>query len=259
MSKKKTNKRLETLFEDVQKEETKPVKRAPKNAGALPPIKPPPPARLRNSPPTKAASTLSEEPLAMTTAVSNNSGAMSLAFRTDEKSWATLRVIDEESPRTWAMEDQMLVKQVADQLSLALENARLFEATRKSEQAVARSESELRALFSAMSDVIIVNDREGRYIRIAPTNPSRLFRPSDEMIGKKIEDVLPPAVAQTLMAAIHQALESNETIKVEYPLVINQKEYWFDGNVSKLNENGPRPDGLRSTHRQTHPHDAGCH
>ncbi|MBI2758361.1 MAG: GAF domain-containing protein [Chloroflexi bacterium] len=237
MSKKKTNKRLETLFEDVQKEETKPVKRAPKNAGALPPIKPPLPARLRNSPPTKAASTLSEEPLAMTTAVSNNSGAMSLAFRTDEKSWATLRVIDEESPRTWAMEDQMLVKQVADQLSLALENARLFEATRKSEQAVARSESELRALFSAMSDVIIVNDREGRYIRIAPTNPSRLFRPSDEMIGKKIEDVLPPAVAQTLMAAIHQALESNETIKVEYPLVINQKEYWFDGNVSKLNEN----------------------
>jgi len=56
---------------------------------------------------------------------------MSLAFRTDENNWATLRVVDETEPRTWAMEEQMLVKQVTDQLSLALENARLFQETQR--------------------------------------------------------------------------------------------------------------------------------
>ena len=575
MPKKKTSKRLEKLFEDVKKEETVPEKRTRKNEGALTPTKAPPPYQPRTGSQTKTVPTRLEEAPSMATAISNNSGAMSLAFRTDEKSWATLRVIDEESPRAWAMEEQMLVKQVADQLSLALENARLFqetqralsetdnlyransdlntsqsfadifavlrkytvlnkasigrllqfdhswndqqtpelmtliadwpsdssnpshqvskqavkdfpavkflspneptlvedaltdtrldkntrvllterfhaksalfapltigkdwvgflaayypesvsfqkseiqqlmsligqasiaieksrlfeEARRRAEELAAlneittaasqtlelhsmlnlvlgkvltalnfdagiitifnsesgklegevriglpkspsadaadglkgslcehtfnkkevvalndlrvdppvnvnelvqadylsylgiplegqgktlgtlcvfrhsageiqkntidlaksigtqislgiqnaslyerteKSELELRALFSAMNDVIIVNDREGRYIRIAPTNPSRLFRPSDEMIGQKIDDVLPAPVAKTVMAAINQALETSETIKVEYPLTINQKEYWFDGSVSKLNEN----------------------
>ena len=67
----------------------------------------------------------------VTSAISNNSGAMSLAFRTDEKSWATLRVEDQTEPRAWAAEEQMLVKQVADQLSLALDNARLFQETQQ--------------------------------------------------------------------------------------------------------------------------------
>ncbi|MDW8226518.1 MAG: GAF domain-containing protein, partial [Anaerolineales bacterium] len=52
-----------------------------------------------------------------------------------------------------------------------------------------RSELELRALFNSMTDVIIVYDRDGRYLRIAPTNPSRLFRPPDEMLGKTITEV----------------------------------------------------------------------
>ena len=56
---------------------------------------------------------------------------MSLAFRQDEKSWATLRVVDETASHAWALEEQMLVKQVADQLSLALENARLFQETKQ--------------------------------------------------------------------------------------------------------------------------------
>ena len=54
---------------------------------------------------------------------------LSTAFRTDENNWATLKVVDELEQRTWGTEEQMLVKQVADQLSLALENARLFEET----------------------------------------------------------------------------------------------------------------------------------
>ncbi len=49
-----------------------------------------------------AASSTSKAAPPITSAISNNSGAMALAFRTDEKSWATLRVVDEAEPRTWA-------------------------------------------------------------------------------------------------------------------------------------------------------------
>ncbi len=153
MSKKKTNKRLESLFEDVKKEEATPEKRARKNEGALIPSTVPLPFRPRAGSQTKIGSTLLEESPAMATAISNNSGAMALAFRTDEKSWATLRVVDEASPRTWAMEEQMLVKQVADQLSLALENAHLFQEEQK------RS-AELQAISEIASSVSTILDFE---------------------------------------------------------------------------------------------------
>ena len=53
------------------------------------------------------------------------------------------------------------------------------------------SEAELRALLLAMSDVILVVDREGRYLQIAPTSPNLLYRPADELIGKTLAEVFP--------------------------------------------------------------------
>lgn len=54
---------------------------------------------------------------------------MSLAFQSGQNTWATLQVVDEEQDRRWSEDEQLLVKQVTDQLSLALENARLFQET----------------------------------------------------------------------------------------------------------------------------------
>jgi PAS domain S-box-containing protein len=118
---------------------------------------------------------------------------------------------------------------LARQAAIAIQNASLFQETQK-------SESELRALFASMNDVIIVYDKDGRYIRIAPTNPSLLIRPPDEMIGKYIKEILPPELHNQFMEAIHQALSSNEIIRIEYPLNIAGNNLWFDANISKLSE-----------------------
>jgi len=57
------------------------------------------------------------------------SPTMSLAFQTGQNTWATLQVMDEKDERKWSQDELLLVKQVADQLSLALENAQLFQET----------------------------------------------------------------------------------------------------------------------------------
>lgn len=118
---------------------------------------------------------------------------------------------------------------LARQAAIAIQNASLFQETQK-------SESELRALFASMNDVIIVYDKDGRYIRIAPTNPSLLIRPPDEMVGKYIKEILPPELHNQFMETIHEALSSNRTIKIEYPLNIAGNNLWFDANISKLSE-----------------------
>ena len=125
--------------------------------------------------------------------------------------------------------DRDILATIASQAAIAIENARLFQDTQK-------SESELRALFASMNDVIIVYDRDGRYDRIAPTNPSLLVRPPDEMVGKYIQDILPHELHDLFMDTIHEALSSNRTISIEYPLMIAGNNLWFDANVSKLNE-----------------------
>ena len=118
---------------------------------------------------------------------------------------------------------------LARQAAIAIQNASLFQNTQK-------SESELRALFASMNDVIIVYDRDGRYVRIAPTNPTLLIRPPDEMVGKYIAEILPPELHEQFMQAIHEALNSNRTVRIEYPLEIAGNNLWFDANVSKLSE-----------------------
>jgi PAS domain S-box-containing protein len=99
-----------------------------------------------------------------------------------------------------------------------------------------KAELELRTLFTSMTDVIIVYDKEGRYLRIAPTNPSRLFQPPDNMLGKKISDVLPAELHEPFLGTIQKVLASNELCKLEYPLTIGNSTFWFDASVSKLSQ-----------------------
>ena len=110
------------------------------------------------------------------------------------------------------------------------------EATRQGQEAVTRSEAELRALFSAMNDVIIVLDRQGKYVRIAPTNPSSLFRPTEGMIGKTVREILPSNVQEPMMSAIQEALTTGLPVQLEYWLNIEGQTYWFDASFSRLSE-----------------------
>jgi PAS domain S-box-containing protein len=103
-------------------------------------------------------------------------------------------------------------------------------------EALAKSEGDLRALFSSMQDVVFVVDKDTRYIRIAPTNPSRLFRPPDELLGQRMDEILPRESHEQFKGAIQKALETNETVQIEYWLPIDDQDYWFLANISRLNE-----------------------
>ena len=141
-----------------------------------------------------------------------------------------------EKTHAYSEHERDLLMTFAGQAAISIQNARLFEETSASQKALARSEGELRALFLAMTDVIIVYDREGRYVRIAPTNPSRLFQPPQDMLGKTITEVLPEPMHRPFLETIHHALESGKLERTEYSLTIEDDLYWFEANVSKLTE-----------------------
>jgi hypothetical protein len=84
MSKKNTSKRLEHIFDDLEKEDTRPsrqVKRPPAGTGMLTLPKGPLP-RSRTQKPKSITPRPDDAPATLT----DNTGTMSLAFRKDEKS-----------------------------------------------------------------------------------------------------------------------------------------------------------------------------
>ncbi len=103
-------------------------------------------------------------------------------------------------------------------------------------EALSASEAQMRALFAAMSDVVIVYDRNGKYVSIAPTRSDLLIKPPEELIGKTLGDVFPKDEAEKLMRNIQTVLESRKILQVEYSLPIAGQVIWFSGTVSPMQD-----------------------
>lgn len=108
---------------------------------------------------------------------------------------------------------------------------------KQAEIALQASESELRALFAAMNDVIFVIDTSGRYLKIAPTNPELFYKPPAELIGKTVHEIMQPESADFFVSQIRLTADTKQTHSLEYSLKIGNREVWFVANISPMQEN----------------------
>ncbi|MEG4986770.1 PAS domain S-box protein [Microcoleus sp. BR0-C5] len=102
------------------------------------------------------------------------------------------------------------------------------------EEKLQKSEAELLALFNAMTDIVLVFDASGRYLKIAPTAPELLYKPAPEVLGKTLAEIFPEAEANFALGHIRQTLASGQTHRVEYRMEIGCKLFWFDASISPL-------------------------
>ncbi len=154
----------------------------------------------------------------------------------DEPLSQEYRVVAADGRTVWVRDDAVIVRDEAGE-PLYWQGF-IFDIThrKEAEEALRASEAELRALFEAMTDVILVLDREGRYLKIAPTNPSLLYRPSAEMLGKTVHEVFPKEQADMFLGHIRDALGARETVTFEYGLQIEDRQVWFEATVSPMLE-----------------------
>ncbi|OCR02521.1 histidine kinase [Oscillatoriales cyanobacterium USR001] len=110
---------------------------------------------------------------------------------------------------------------------------RVMERTAKLQAA----EAELLALFAGMNELILVLDRDGRYLKIAPTNQSLQYKPTEDLLGKLISEVFPTEIATIFMSNIRDCLNYQHTINIEYNLTINDRDVCFAASISPISEN----------------------
>lgn len=130
--------------------------------------------------------------------------------------------------RILAQDEVRILETITSQVSASIQKNRLF-------AQVEQSDTNFRALFSAMEDIVLVINREGRYLQVAPTNPSLLYLPPEDMLGKTFHEFLPKEIADVFLAQVQTALKE-EKVQFEYELDTAGQPVWFLATLTKLDD-----------------------
>lgn len=102
---------------------------------------------------------------------------------------------------------------------------------------LAESESHLRGLLGAFPDNVFIMDAAGTYRELHAGSADLLgFRVP--ALGRTVDEVLPPddvpGAAEAHRSAIAEALATGRTTSIEYGLVVDDEQHWFEARFSPI-------------------------
>ncbi|MEM7112051.1 MAG: response regulator [Chloroflexota bacterium] len=95
-------------------------------------------------------------------------------------------------------------------------------------EALRLSEAKNRAILDYLPDMILRINAEGYFVDFSPSNHLDPVAPPEFFIGKHITELLPPEVAGPGVAALNDALATNEVQVFEYPMMTDDDERIFE-------------------------------
>ena len=96
------------------------------------------------------------------------------------------------------------------------------------------SASRLHAIATALPDLVMVIDEDGRYLELLAGEKQLLYKTTAQLKGKRFEDIFPPELAASFMTVIHKTIETGAMQVIEYPLTVPAGERWFEGRSTRL-------------------------
>jgi PAS domain S-box-containing protein len=96
--------------------------------------------------------------------------------------------------------------------------------------------AEEQALFTAMDDLVLIRDAQGYCQKVVTPHSRLLYQSADRLIGRSLQENLPPLIADQLLSGIHAALAQRQTIHCEYALEIGDRTVWLDARLSPIND-----------------------
>src|SRR6187401_381519 len=91
-------------------------------------------------------------------------------------------------------------------------------ASRETDQMPHEGDLTTRAILKALPDLMFVMGRDGTYLDYHAGTTSDLFLPPEELLGKRMRDILPPDVVAVVEPKLEQVAASGEAVVVEYQL-----------------------------------------
>ncbi|MBN2735320.1 MAG: PAS domain S-box protein [Methanomicrobiaceae archaeon] len=86
-------------------------------------------------------------------------------------------------------------------------------------------------ILEAIPDVLIRTDKNGIFTDIYAGDKSLLILPKKELTGKSLTEIFPGHLGFFLMKTIQDAISQNKMQKIEYPLKINGRDFYYEARV----------------------------
>ena len=99
---------------------------------------------------------------------------------------------------------------------------------KRAEAALRQSESRQRAMIQAIPDLIFRLRKDGTFVDYHAPNANLLFASPEAFIGKTINDVFPPAIAQQHLDMAHKTMETGQISTYQFEMPVNDQKYRFE-------------------------------
>ncbi len=95
-----------------------------------------------------------------------------------------------------------------------------------------RSEDRLRQFIGAMDEIVFEFDAEGRYLNVWSETEELLMAPGSELIGRRVEEIVPKELADTIYSAFRQVKATGKPKIFEYSLEVRGGVHWFWARIA---------------------------
>jgi diguanylate cyclase (GGDEF)-like protein/PAS domain S-box-containing protein len=103
---------------------------------------------------------------------------------------------------------------------------------KQAEEALRQSETLNRSLLRALPEMLLIVDQRGTCLYIQAEQDEDLLCPLSNQLGRQIDELLPPEVAQSMMRAIAQAAQTGTVQTLEYSLQLQGEERYFEARIA---------------------------
>jgi len=131
------------------------------------------------------------------------------------------------------------LEDLADNLSSTVKKLlKMQEELKAREQKLKEATEHLEATLNSLPDLMFELDEEATYLDIRAPKPELLYAPVDNLIGRKVTEILPENISNALKYALKEAAEKG-LAELNYTLELPSGTHYFEATISRKGENRP--------------------
>jgi PAS domain S-box-containing protein len=108
---------------------------------------------------------------------------------------------------------------------------------KQSEEKLRQTSAELKAIFAALPDMYFRLNKEGKILDYITGKSETLYREPSEFIGKSMQEIFPPDLANKFCNAIDKVSQTKSFATCEYSLTMPEGEQFYEARYLPLLEN----------------------
>ncbi|MCG8316457.1 MAG: EAL domain-containing protein [Pseudomonadales bacterium] len=134
---------------------------------------------------------------------------------------------------------QQFINKLTDLAVLAIERVQSQQREDQLLNELTTSSEKFKALVSVLPDLAMIIDSDGLYVDIYGADTDLLYATADNVLGKYVQEVLPPATAESVMDIIEKTITTKNNQVFEYDLKIPKGSVTFEGRTSYIDHYSP--------------------